>query len=88
MHMYMHNIVIIRNKYITCACIPLMFLIYRPDGVANKNGTWVVSGPQDARKKAKELLLHTCSSVYEFGDDVGAANVVMLIYVCIPSPIF
>jgi 3-hydroxyisobutyrate dehydrogenase-like beta-hydroxyacid dehydrogenase len=50
----------------------------RPDGLANKSGTWVVSGPEAGRKEAARILKHTCSAVYEFGDDVGSANVVKL----------
>lgn len=50
----------------------------RPDGVAAKNGTWCLSGPAAGVAAATEVLSTTCSGVYEFGEDPGAANVVKL----------
>jgi 3-hydroxyisobutyrate dehydrogenase-like beta-hydroxyacid dehydrogenase len=50
----------------------------RPDGVAAKNGTWMLSGPAAGVAAATEVLETTCSGVYEFGEDPGAANVVKL----------
>lgn len=50
----------------------------RPDGIAAKNGTWCLSGPSAGVEVAKKILQTTCSGIYEFGEDPGAANVVKL----------
>jgi len=50
----------------------------RPDGVACKNGSWLLSGDPAACEVAKPILETTCSGVFEFGEDPGAGNVVKL----------
>jgi len=50
----------------------------RPDGVATKNGTWLVSGNQIGVDTAMPILETTCSEVFAFGEDPGAGNVVKL----------
>jgi 3-hydroxyisobutyrate dehydrogenase-like beta-hydroxyacid dehydrogenase len=49
----------------------------RPDGLAKKQATWMVGGEQQGRAVATTLL-SLMGSVVDFGDDVGAANVVKL----------
>ena len=50
----------------------------RPDGVATKNGAWLLSGDPAATAVAKPILETTCGGVHEFGSDPGAGNVVKL----------
>lgn len=51
----------------------------RPDGVAAKQAYFPVSGGDAAaRGLATQVLEPTCSKVFDFGDDPGAANVVKL----------
>ena len=50
----------------------------RPDGVASKTGTFMVSGSNEAVDRVLPLLKSTISTVYRFGEDPGAANVVKL----------
>ncbi len=50
----------------------------RPDGIASRTATFVVSGPRQHVDAVKPLLQLTSSAVYEFGEDPGAANVVKL----------
>ena len=50
----------------------------RPEAAAGRKGSWCISGAADARVRAKAILEPLCSKVFDFGDDVGAANVVKL----------
>ncbi len=49
----------------------------RPDGIAKRQATWMVGGPEAGRKVAAELLT-TGGNIVDMGDDVGASNVVKL----------
>jgi len=49
----------------------------RPDGLAKRQATWMISGQAAGRKIAHEILNHLGKTV-DHGDDVGAANVVKL----------
>jgi 3-hydroxyisobutyrate dehydrogenase-like beta-hydroxyacid dehydrogenase len=51
----------------------------RPEAAAAKKGTICISGPAGARKRASDLLRQCVGeNIFEFGDEVGAANVVKL----------
>ena len=50
----------------------------RPDGMALGQATIPVSGPAEGCARIVPLLEATSTGVFEFGDDVGAANVVKL----------
>lgn len=50
----------------------------RPEAAASKRLWICVSGPEDAKRKARPLLDAMGQSVFDFGDDPGAANVVKL----------
>jgi len=50
----------------------------RPDGVAARKASIMVSGPRPAVHRAKDLLATTAPDIFDFGEDVGAANVVKL----------
>ena len=49
----------------------------RPDGLANRQATWMVSGNKEAKEVATPIL-NSLGNVVDFGEDVGAANVVKL----------
>ena len=49
----------------------------RPDGLAKRQATWMVSGRKDVRELAGSIL-GSYGTVVDYGDDVGAANVVKL----------
>ena len=49
----------------------------RPDGLAKKQATWMVGGEQQGRVVATSIL-SLMGNVVDFGEDVGAANVVKL----------
>lgn len=49
----------------------------RPDGLAKRQATWMVSGRKDSRDLAGSIL-GSYGNVVDYGDDVGAANVVKL----------
>ncbi len=49
----------------------------RPDGIARRQATWMVSGDAKGREVA-EKILHPLGNVVDYGDDVGSANVVKL----------
>jgi 3-hydroxyisobutyrate dehydrogenase-like beta-hydroxyacid dehydrogenase len=49
----------------------------RPDGIAKRQATWMVSGTEAGRATATKLLT-PLGNVVDYGDDVGAANVVKL----------
>lgn len=50
----------------------------RPDGMALGQATIPVSGPAAGLARIKPLLEATSTGVFEFGEDVGASNVVKL----------
>ena len=50
----------------------------RPDGMAAAQATIPVSGPAAAVARVVPLLEATSTSVVDFGEEVGAANVVKL----------
>lgn len=49
----------------------------RPDGIARREATWMMSGNPEGKKVASELL-QSLGKVVDFGDDVGSANIVKL----------
>jgi len=49
----------------------------RPDGIAKRQATWMVAGEADGRAKAASLL-ESSGKIVDYGDDVGAANIVKL----------
>lgn len=49
----------------------------RPDGLLKRQATWLVSGDDNGRQIATDLL-QSLGKVVDFGRDVGAANVVKL----------
>jgi len=49
----------------------------RPDGLFKRQATWMVSGDSKGRQIAHELLSNLGKTV-DYGDDVGAGNVVKL----------
>lgn len=50
----------------------------RPDGVAAKQGVWMVSGDRDGVKNVEPVLREIVGTFQEFGSDHGAANIVKL----------
>merc|ERR1712113_561977 len=52
----------------------------RPDGMKRGESTIPISGGTETIRKdvVKPILLNTSTAVYDFGDDVGAANVVKI----------
>jgi 3-hydroxyisobutyrate dehydrogenase-like beta-hydroxyacid dehydrogenase len=50
----------------------------RPEAAAARTGMFCVSGNAEAKARVRPLLESLAKSVYDFGDDVGAANVVKL----------
>ena len=50
----------------------------RPDGVAAKQGGWMVSGDDDGVKDVEPVLKEIVGTFKEFGSDHGAANIVKL----------
>ena len=49
----------------------------RPDGLAKRQATWVIAGSNEGKELAT-LLLSSMGKCIDFGDDVGAANIVKL----------
>ena len=49
----------------------------RPDGIARREATWMVSGDENGRKIASEYL-ELCGRIVDYGPDTGAANIVKL----------
>eukprot|EP01038_Epipyxis_sp_PR26KG_P007328 gene7328-9988_t len=49
----------------------------RPDGLAKRQATWMISGEENDRQIASELL-RSSGNIVELGNDAGAANVVKL----------
>jgi 3-hydroxyisobutyrate dehydrogenase-like beta-hydroxyacid dehydrogenase len=49
----------------------------RPDGLSKRQATWMISGNAQGRDIAHNLLSSIGKTV-DYGDDVGAANVVKL----------
>lgn len=52
-------------------------MLCRPDGLLKRQATWLVSGDDNGRQIATDLL-QSLGKVVDFGRDVGAANVVKL----------
>ncbi len=50
----------------------------RPDGIASKQASFVVSGPTEAVEHAALFLEPSASGIFRFGEDPGAGNVVKL----------
>jgi 3-hydroxyisobutyrate dehydrogenase-like beta-hydroxyacid dehydrogenase len=50
----------------------------RPDGIIARKASWLISGEEKGRKTASSLL-QSSGNVFQFGDDVGAANVVKIV---------
>eukprot|EP01035_Chromulina_nebulosa_P019027 gene19027-24847_t len=49
----------------------------RPDGIASRQATWMLSGSERGKSVATEVL-KSIGNVVDFGDDVGSSNVVKL----------
>lgn len=50
----------------------------RPDGVAGKNGVWMISGDQEGIDLVEPVLKDIVTTCRTFGSDHGAANIVKL----------
>lgn len=50
----------------------------RPEAAAARTGVFCLSGDPAAKARVRPLLESLAKSVYDFGDDIGAANVVKL----------
>jgi 3-hydroxyisobutyrate dehydrogenase-like beta-hydroxyacid dehydrogenase len=51
----------------------------RPDGLAKRQASWMISGKDiDGKKTQATKILQSVGKVIDFGEDVGAANVVKL----------
>ena len=50
----------------------------RPDGLANKQATWMISGGNKQGRDVATAILSKQGSCIDYGDDIGAANVVKL----------
>lgn len=50
----------------------------RPDGLANKHATWMISGKSERGREVASAILSKQGNCIDYGDDIGAANVVKL----------
>ena len=50
----------------------------RPDGLASKHATWMISGKSKHGREVASAILSKQGNCIDYGDDIGAANVVKL----------